>query len=306
MIDFYKNRWKYFALSGAFIVIGIIFLFINGLNLDVQFRGGTELNYKYTADNDMPTSQVESLVGDTLGRSATVQTTVDIATGQKHIVITLAGNEGLSEADFGALDAALKSTFSEENLVLDATEVVEPLFGKQFLQNGIWALVISAVLIIFYVWFRFRRVSGLSAGTTGVIALIHDIIMVTIAFIIFRIPVGDSYIAVAMTILGYSINDTIVIYDRVRENSKLNPKMPADEVLNLSTNQCLGRSLVTSLLVLMCIVVVYIFALVNNIESIKSFALPMAVGTIFGCYSSLCICGPLWAMWQNSKRKKAA
>ena len=121
---------------------------------------------------------------------------------------------------------------------------------------------------------------------------------------IFNIPIGDSFIAVALTILGYSINDTIVIYDRIRENRRLDAKMPIDELINKSISQSFTRSLNTNLAVFVSVMTVFIFAFGYGLDSIRTFALPMSIGTISGCYSTVCIAGPLLAMWEKRKQAK--
>ena len=137
----------------------------------------------------------------------------------------------------------------------------------------------------------------------AIVSLLHDVLMVLATFIIFRIPINDAFIAVSLTIIGYSINDTIVIYDRIRENSRLSKKIDYPELVNSSINQTLSRSINTCLCTFVSIFIVYIFASIYSIESIKNFALPMMVGIFTGGYSTICIAGPLWAMWQVRKTK---
>ena len=146
---------------------------------------------------------------------------------------------------------------------------------------------------------------GLSAGVMALIALLHDVIMVYFCFIVFRMPLDSNFIAVVLMILGYSLNDTIVIYDRVRENQSLlgNKTTPA-ELFNISATQVLKRTICTSLTTLIAIACVLVVSLIFNLSSVVSFALPMMVGVIVGCYSSLCIAGPLWVIWQNHKMGK--
>ena len=132
----------------------------------------------------------------------------------------------------------------------------------------------------------------------------HDVIMVYGTFVIFGIPINANFMAVVLTILGYSINDTIVVYDRIRENKKLVPKnTPVSELVNLSMNQSLTRSINTSITTISAMIVVSIVALVFNVESILSFSFPLIVGMIFGVYSTLFITGPLWVLWQEHKEK---
>ena len=246
-----------------------------------------------------------SVVEDTLGRQCDVQTKSDLTSDSTKLVLNLAGKEGLASADQDKQTNALKEAFSEINLKLSDASVVEPFIGKDFAIDSTKAIIFSAILIILYVWFSFRKVSGLSAGVTGLIALLHDVLIVFFAFVVFNIPINDSFIAAALTILGFSINDTIVIYDRIRENKLLyGNKMPIEEIVNKSISQSFTRSLNTNLCTLLSIIVVYIFAYVQDIQSIKSFALPMIFGIISGCYSTICIAGPIWVSWQKHKEKK--
>lgn len=166
------------------------------------------------------------------------------------------------------------------------------------------AIILSALLIIAYVSFSFRKMHGLSAGVMSLVALFHDVLVVFFAFTIFNIPIGDSFISVALTILGYSINDTIVIYDRIRENTRLLKSSSIDELVDKSISQSFTRSLYTNLAVFVSVLIIYIFAAGNGLESVRTFALPMCIGTISGCYSTVCIAGPAWATWQKHKLSK--
>ena len=141
----------------------------------------------------------------------------------------------------------------------------------------------------------------------AIVALFHDAFVVTAVFIIFRIPLNDSFIAAILTIIGFSINDTIVIYDRIRENKGImGKKTTTEELVDTSITQSMTRSINTNIAVFVSITIVYIFAQIYKIDSIKAFALPMMFGTISGCYSTICIAGPLWTMWKNRKAKSKA
>ncbi|HIY28342.1 MAG TPA: protein translocase subunit SecF, partial [Firmicutes bacterium] len=134
-----------------------------------------------------------------------------------------------------------------------------------------------------------------------------DVLMVYFTFVIFGFPLDDNFIAVVLTILGYSLNNTIVVYDRVRENRRLlGPKASYEELVDTSINQTLTRSINTSLCTFLAIAVVFIVGLVFNLSSVTTFALPMMIGIVTGCYSSVCLAGPLYVMWQNHKQKKRA
>ena len=193
-------------------------------------------------------------------------------------------------------------------MALEESSSVDATMGGKFFAKCMVAIALAAVLLILYVAFRFKKIGGLSAGVTALIALVHDVLLVYFAFVIFGFSINDIFIAVILTILGYSLNDTIVIYDRIRENRKLSPTKSPDAlpaIVNKSLNQTMTRSVLTSLTTFMALLVIYIVAAVYGISSVQSFALPMMVGTIVGCYSSLCIAAPLYTMWAVHKGEKS-
>ena len=200
---------------------------------------------------------------------------------------------------------ALISQFPDNNIKLEKFAAVEPFIGRRFLMNSMWALILAFILVVIYVWYSFRKIGGLSAGVMALVALIHDCIVVFFVFVFFKIPLNESFITAALTIVGFSVNDTIVIYDRIRENTinNVKKKMPIDELVDKSITQSLTRSINTNAAVFISIVIVCIFAMVYNLPSILSFALPMSFGVLSGCYSTICLAGPMWVMWK--KRKEA-
>ena len=303
---FYKKRKNFFIVSGAIMLLGVVMIFVNGVHLDIQFKGGSILKYSMSESIELNADDAANVAQDALtDRLVTAQITTDYATQEKKLVLSTAGGESLSSDELTGITAALREAYPEQAFEISETNNVAPFFGRRFLQNGIIAIALSALLIIVYVWFSFRKIHGLSAGAMALLSLLHDILVVFFAFVIFRIPIGDSFIAVALTILGYSINDTIVIYDRVRENAKLDKHISTEALIDKSISQSFTRSLFTNLAVFLSVALVYGFAAGNGLDSIRSFALPMAIGTISGCYSTVCIAGPIWAMWQNRNTKKA-
>ncbi len=303
MIRFYKNRNIYFAISALIMLIGIICIFINGVRFSIQFSGGAILKYSY--EGEINIDDVAKLSSDTLNRITDAQQTEDIATRSKKVVLNLSGNSGLSAQEQEVLNQALLEKFPENNLKLAESNIVEPFIGKTFLVNSAIAILISAVMIVIYVGIQFKKISGISAGIAALIALFHDILISFFIFVIFRIPLNDSFVAVVLTIIGFSVNDTIVIYDRIRENKTLFPKMDVEELVDRSITQSMSRSINTTVATVIATLVLYIFAQVYDIESIKQFALPMTFGLISGSYSTICIAGPIWVMWQKSKKKTA-
>ncbi|SMC50255.1 protein translocase subunit SecF [Papillibacter cinnamivorans] len=304
-VFFFKHRYVYFAISIAVILTGVIFTLVNGLQLDIKFKGGTILNYSCVGDVDV--TKAESVIGSTLGQTVDCQIQTNITNGGQTLVINLAGNEGITSQDQQTVTQVLTVTFPDANMNLTNSQTVEPSYGARFFKNGMIAIALSFILILIYVGIRFRNIGGFSAGAMAIVALIHDVLVVTSVFAIFQIPVGDSYIAAVLTIIGFSINDTIVIYDRIRENARLlGKKVNTEELVDISITQSISRSINTNITVFVSITIVFIFAQIYNITSIRTFALPMMFGTISGCYSTVCIAGPLWTMWKNYKSRKRA
>lgn len=302
MIRFYKNRNIYFGISALIMIIGIICIFINGVRFSIQFSGGAILKYSY--EGEINIDDVAKLSSDTLNRITDAQQTEDIATKSKKVVLNLSGNSGLSAQEQEVLNQALLEKFPANNLKLAESNIVEPFIGKTFLVNSAIAILISAVMIVIYVGIQFKKISGISAGIAALIALFHDILISFFIFVIFRIPLNDSFVAVVLTIIGFSVNDTIVIYDRIRENKTLFPKMDVEELVDRSITQSMSRSINTTVATVIATLILYIFAQIYDIESIKQFALPMTFGLISGSYSTICIAGPIWVMWQKSKERK--
>jgi len=301
MISFYKHRYIYFIISTCLILTGFVAAFVNGMQLDIQFKGGTIFKYTYTGTIDE--ARAKNVVELAVGRTTNGQLQSNMGTQEKMLILSLADNESLTSQEQEAVSAALGQAFPNAKLALAESLTVEPFLGARFFINGMTAIGLSFLLVLVYVGFRFKNIGGLSAGTMAIIALIHDALIVTAAFIVFKIPLNDSFISAVLTIIGFSINDTIVIYDRIRENKQLyGGKLSVEELIDTSINQSMMRSINTNITVFVSITIVYIFAQIYNIESIRSFALPMMLGTISGCYSTICIAGPLWTMWQNHKK----
>ena len=174
------------------------------------------------------------------------------------------------------------------------------------MQNGIKAVLIAFFLIILYVWYRFKVMSGLSAGVFAVVGVLHDIFIMISVYLIFQLPVNESFIAAILTVVGYSMNDTIIIYDRIRENSRMLKKVPLPELVNQSIMQTLNRSINTVVTSLIAITTVFVFAKIYGIGSIAEFSFPLIIGMAAGCYSSIFIASPLYVMWKESQKKNKA
>lgn len=162
------------------------------------------------------------------------------------------------------------------------------------------------VITIIYIGFRFKKIGGISAGVFSVVALAHDMCMVYGCFVICRFDINANFMAVLLTILGYSINATIIIYDRIRENENLlGNKMELEDLVNLSITQTMGRSIHTTVTTVLAMATVCIVCIICGVTSILSFAFPLIIGMISGVYSSNCIAPTLWVHWKKHQAKKS-
>lgn len=307
MINFYKNRKIFYGISIFLMLVGIVALILNGVKLDIQFSGGTKLSYSY--EGDISISEVEKIVSEELGipASAQTQTAVSEDSNRKTVVINVGGTSALKTEKLEAITVKLSEKYIDCSIELEETQSVEPYIGKRFFKNGILAMAIAMVLIVIYVTLRFKIISGFSAALTALLALFHDLALVFFTFVLFGIPINDGFVAVILTILGYSVNDTIVIYDKIRTNKRLySGKMSIEEIANTSINQCLARTTITSLVTTIAVALVFIFATINGLTSVSNFALPLMVGILSGCYSSITLPGTLWVTWQKLGKKKLA
>ena len=305
--DFVGKRKIFFTISIVLIIVAIISFFTKGFEQDIEFKGGTiidielaqEVNntdieniVKEVVPNEQPRVQ-KSEQRDEAGNI--VKSGVSISTSaleeeQKNTVITKIAEK------YGIEDIDSKATF----------RTVKPTFGDEMKGRAITATVISLIVIILYIAFVFKKVGGISAAVTAFIKLVHDLIITLMVYSVFGLPLNTTFVAALLTILGYSIDDTVIIYDRIRENERTNRKMAMPELINMSINQTLRRTLFTSLSVMVALALLYGFSVYYKVGSIQEFSLPLLVGMIAGTYSSIFIASNLWATWMmRSKNKKA-
>ncbi len=306
-IPFVANRKKFFIGSGAVIAAIALVALIGGVTMDVEFRGGAVVTLGYQGDID--TAALQSAIGEAVGQTnMTLQTGTNIA-GSQTLTVTLPGSETLSTAQLDGLLEALNTACPDNAFTQDQVSNVNPTIGGEFLAKSVVAIATAAVLIMVYVAWRFRRIGGLSAGAMAIVALLHDMFIIFGVFVVLRIPLNGNFIAAMLTILGYSINDTVVIYDRIRENTALyGKKLALPQLVDLSINQSFARTVMTTVTTCAALVVVCVVSLVYRLNSIFTFALPLLFGMISGVYSTICIATQLWVAWRlhrHAPRKKA-
>lgn len=302
--QFYENKKVYYAISVAVILVGIIASIIVVPKLDIQFAGGAMIRYSVEG-GEITADEVQKTLKDELGKDCSVAVNEGINSGSKSVTVSFAGNQSMTPEEQKEVASTLTSAYDELTFNLLESNSVDATMGARFFQKCLVCFAITAIFLLVYIALRFGKIGGFSAGLTAIVALLHDVLISFCVFVVFGMPINDIFIAVVLTILGYSLNSTIVIYDRVRENKrKMGPRANFTDVMNLSLNQTLGRTLLTSLTTFLALLVVLIVAAAFGISTVVSFALPMMAGVVAGCFSSQCIAPNLFAMWQIRKREK--
>ena len=301
--DFNKAFLKVIIIYLAIFVAGAICAGIFGIDLDINFRGGTKISYAYT--DEIADKDIESVVNEKIKAKYTLTKSTSIAGDTKTFEISLVGKDALSAEDQEALTKALTEKFKDNKIELYNSNSVSPTLAGTFLLKSLVAVIITAVLVVIYVGIRFRKIGGVSAALTALVALVFDVLITFFICVFFGLQIDSNYMAVVLTILGYSLNDTIVIYDRVRENRRLNPDMEIGEVVNDSINQTCKRNIVTSVTTFLAVMTIVVVSELFGLQSLRTFAIPMAFGIVSGGITSLFIAGPLWVIWKRRKAAKA-
>ncbi len=287
MINFVSYRKPAFIISGILVVLSIIFMFVPGLNLGVDFTGGTILE-RQTARN-VTTDQVRRVLDEATPNIDLAGAVVQILDRPNQFMIR---TRELSNADIIQIDQAFDTEFG--SLIELKTDVVGPVIGKELVRNALIAIVVSAVGILAYVSWRFEY----RFATVAVLCLLHDVLIVLGFFAITGREVNSPFVASVLAVLGYSINNTIVVFDRIRENRRVKKKQSYGELVNQSLNQTLTRSLNTAITTLVVIVMLVIF----GGSAIGDFAMALLVGILLGTFSSLFLAGPLWMTWMERQK----
>lgn len=286
-----KYRKIYILLSTLIIIVGLGFMIYNNsngnkfFNYDIQFTGGTSTEITigkdfenkdiadiYKSEIDVDNAQIQK-IGN--GKSVSIKTKSLTQDQIAKVTQAISKKYELKDSDFSTRD--ISATISNE-----------------MKKSSFLAILISCIAMLIYISLRFKNIK---IGTSSIIALVHDVLIVLSFYAIFRIPLNEAFIAAILTVLGYSINATIIIFDRVRENRAKNPAKPIDELIDNSITQSFRRSLFTSLTTFFTVFGLYIF----GVESVKIFALPIAIGIICGTYSSICIAGSVWYMMSKKR-----
>lgn len=289
------------------ILIGVVVVFAGGLiargaNFALEFSGGTMLTYDYTGE--INTNDAESVIKDIVNVPVSVRKGESIDSDGKQIIVSFTSEESLNADRQVELTEALQAKFPDSNVSLFDSTDVSPSSGREFLLKCLVAVVFAAIIVIIYIAIRFRKIGGWSAGVCSVLALLHDLIVALAVSILFGFEFNSNTVAVILTILGYSINNTIVIYDRIRENKKLMPKASLNELINAGCSQSLTRSVRTSITTITTMLVVTIVVAISGYNSLLTFSVPLMFGLISGTYSSLFVAPVTWSWWKSRKKSE--
>lgn len=276
----------WFSISLAIILVGIVLMATRGLNFGIDFKGGTKIVVDFGDSFDKVEADgiVKEYAPDAVTK--TVEST------QYEIK-----SKDLDETKTAEMFDSLKEKYSLEDSALISQSQIGPSVGKELTRNAVLSVLVACIAMLIYIAIRFEFNFGIAA----IVALVHDVLITLAFYAIFDIPVNSSFIAAMLTIVGYSINDTIVIFDRIREDSHNMRRNTSTEIANASINKTLSRSINTSLTTLIIIGAVNIF-----VPTVREFSLPLLIGIAAGAYSSIFIASPIWVLLQkrNKKNKK--
>lgn len=300
-INFIGNWKKYVVISGVVVVICVAGLVVRAasggplFNYSLDFAGGNSTSVdlsKTVTDEDK--QKAEDTAKSVIGSGKSVE--ISVADNTKIVVRT----EELSEQKSEELKATMAKTFGVDESTKIESEFISGSVSDEMKVDAAVATLIATLCMLLYIWIRFRK---LSTGISAVLALVHDVIAVLTVYVVASafIPVGSTFIACMLTIVGYSINDTIVVFDRIRENkAKATSRTSLAEIINKSITETLSRSINTSVTTFIMVFVLAVF----GVDSVRQFAIPLIVGIISGCYSSVCVASPLWYVLSGKGEKE--
>ena len=279
-----KNYKLWFSISIFIILVGIGLFFYRGLNIGIDFVGGTVISIEMGQDfNKIEVDEILSTYSNDATSKKVNETQLEIRSKE------------FNAENVKNFFNELKDKYSlEDSALLSQNEIGESV-GKELTKRSLIAVIIATIFMLIYIVIRFELFFGISA----IIALLHDVFITLSAYSIFSVPINSPFIAAILTIVGYSINDTIVIFDRIRENKKLHLGKSSEFIANLSLKQTFYRCINISITTLFVILSVYIF-----VPSVREFSFPILVGIISGTYSSLFIATPVWVLLSRKKIKK--
>ena len=303
-INFVSLRKRFLTISACLMAAIVLCAVVLGVRLDTEFTGGAMITLSYEDSFDL--SAVQKTASAALGsKDLTLQTGENVATGEQTLKISMPGTETVTTDEVQNLLDSLNEQYPDNAFAQLSLSNVSAAMGTKFLQKSLVAVVFALVLILLYIAFRFQKIGGLTGGMMAVLALLNDLMVVFGTFVLLRTPLDGNFIAAMLTILGYSINDTVVVYDRIRENRNLmGKKSTFEELVNHSVNQSARRTVITTVTTVMALGVMCIISKLYGLDSIFTFAFPLMMGMISGVYTSLCVSTSAWVLWSERSKKK--
>jgi preprotein translocase subunit SecF len=288
MLKIVEKTKIYFAISLFVILIGMGFIATKGLNLGIDFKGGTAITI--SMNQEFKKADVDKII-DKHAKGEYLSKTINEG---KELEITVK-SDALTALEIGTMVKEIKAQFKSSELMTQDT--IGASVGSELKSKAVKALIVAMICMLVYVGFRFE----FNFGAAAIIALLHDILIVVTVYAVTQTPVNATFIAAILTVVGYSINDTIVIFDRIRENQNIMRKSSIEEITNVSITQTMARSINTVLTVIICVVAVYVF-----VPSIRDLSGPLIIGIGVGCYSSIFIASPVWVLLKKRSKKVRA
>lgn len=283
-----EKRKIFIGISLSIIILGIIMFIINGFNYGIEFTGGTLI--QVNSDKFIEAEKIRPIT-DEFDENISI-----VHGGEDKKELILRSTLDLSNADVNKMADDFEKEFGIKKSNFKS-EKVGPSMGKEIKNKAVISITIATIAMLIYITFRFEFTFGLAA----IIALIHDVLITLSMYAIFKLPVNNAFIAAILTIVGYSINDTIVIFDRIREEIRLNPREELDNIINSGISHTLRRTINTTITTVIAVSVLYIV----GVEDIKVLALPLIFGLLAGTYSSIFIASPLWYIFKNFRSQTA-
>ena len=303
-VDFVSLRKRFLTVSSCLMAAIVLCAVVFGVRLDTEFTGGAMITLRY--EDSFALSDVQATAAEALGsKDLTLQTGENVATGEQTLKISLPGTETVTTDEVQTLLDSLNEQYPENAFAQLSLSNVSAAMGTKFLQKSLVAVVFALAIILLYIALRFKNIGGLTGGMMAVLALLNDLMVVFGTFVLLRTPLDGNFIAAMLTILGYSINDTVVVYDRIRENrSLMGKKATFEELVNQSVNQSARRTIITTVTTVMALAVMCIISKLYGLDSIFTFAFPLMMGMLSGVYTSLCVSTSAWVLWTERKQKK--
>jgi len=282
------SKYKiWFSISLVIMIIGLGIGLVSGLNLGIDFSGGTMM--QIDIGRSFETDEVRTVLEPFNLKEEIIHAGMD----KTEVIIRT--KESLNNDARKEIFSVIKEAFTLEDEAYLGTEQFGPAIGDEIRRRAMTSIIFASIGMLIYITLRFEITFGISS----IIALLHDVLILISIYAIFRIPVDTSFIAAVLTIVGYSINDTIVVFDRIRFNIRFLKRNDYMSIAEMSVQQTLTRSINTSLTTLLVIGSLYFL----GVESIKNFALPLLAGVITGTYSSIFIASPVWALWKTRSKR---